>query len=144
MVTTARDELLSGMLGSPEKRPLSLSPRWRGGSVQEGLFPGPEPTVGLDEESPGRSRLLGADRVLSGVASAGKLPLVWFGWKCNMSVIRKTGVSTHVCRHQTSLHAGLGRANLAGSVAHGEDPRAGRAVAPRKESGKRSREAFEN
>ena len=64
MVTTARDEFLSGMLGSPEKRPLSLSPRWRGGgSVQEGLSPGPEPAVGLDEERPGRSRLLGADRV---------------------------------------------------------------------------------
>ena len=47
-----------------------------GGSVGKGLFPGPEPAAGLDEESLGRSRLLGADRVLSGVASAGKLSLV--------------------------------------------------------------------
>ena len=61
-----------------------------GGSVGTGLFPGPEPAAGLDEESLGRSRLLGADRVLSGVASAGKLSLVWFVWKCNMNVIKKT------------------------------------------------------
>ena len=99
--------------------------------------------MGLDEESPGRSRLLGEDRVLSGVASTGKLPLVWFGWKCNMNVIKKTIVSTHVCHRQTSLHAGLGRANLARSGAHREDPRAGCTVAPRKDSRER-RVAFEN
>ena len=44
-----------------------------------------------------------------------------------------------VCHRQTSLHAGLGRANLARSGAHGEDPRAGCTVAPRKESREKSR-----
>ena len=78
------------------------------------------------------------------MASAGKSPLVWFGWKCNMNVIKKTSVSTRVCHRQTSLHAGLGRANLARSGAHGEDPRAARTAAPRKESRERRRVAFEN
>lgn len=76
-VVTAVRELQSGMLGSPEKGPQSLSPRWRGAQLGKGSSLGLSQQWGLPRRVRGAAGCVG--RMGSYVARPPLDSCHWFG-----------------------------------------------------------------